>query len=45
MHLIFSVHNSVIYATWSVMDSALDKELRIVVASPWFATKKEVGGW
>lgn len=41
MHLKFSVQNSiVIYATWSVMD----KELRIVVASPWFATKKEVGG-
>jgi len=40
MHLIFSVQNSiVICATWSVMD----KELRIVVASPWFATKKEVG--
>lgn len=34
MHLTFSVQNNVIRATGSVMESALGRDLRTVVASP-----------
>lgn len=45
MHLIFSVHNNIIYATWSVIKSALDREVRLVFAILDLLIGRKIGGW